>query len=501
MKPLRSFGLTGLLAAVAWLSLAGAMAAIAAAPDLEEQVRQIAAELRCPVCQNLSVADSPSTLAQEMRGLIREQLQQGKTPEEIRAYFVSKYGEWVLLTPKPSGFNLFVYVVPFLAAAVGVAGVLLAIRRWVRRRRETTEEVAEVSAADRERLRQALEAEEEEAEEAGPAVAEGTGPLAELEAQRAALYAAIRELEFDHKAGMISQEDYEAMRHRYEAEAVALLRRLDALGVGAPPRMASGSGKTASPAAHPITAGGRAAKDVGEEVQKGTGAGREAAARASRRRLWTAAWAIGLVVFGVAAGAVLALSIRPRSEGGSITGGPLTGTTSEMPPMASASAAEPGKADQPPRPLDPVTLARMLKSAHAALEAGKVSEAAAAYRAVLAREPRSVEAIAGLGTILERSGEVDLALHVYDKALEIEPRSLRTLWNKGNLLFQRADYAGAIKAWQVFFEAAPPGPDRDHAEQRMADARARLASSGPVPPPAPKAPAGTAQAAPPQSGR
>ena len=438
-----------------------------------------------------------------MRGLIREQLQQGKTREEIRAYFVSKYGEWVLLTPKPSGFNLLVYVIPFLAGAGGLAGMLVATRRWVRRRQARVEAVPEVSAADRERLRLALEGDDEEGAEAP--MTGGGGPLAELEAQRAALAVALRELEFDHKAGMISREDYEDIRPRYEAEAVTLLRRLDALGVGVASGSILHSPKPTSPAARPSTVASPMASaeaEAGEdEAEEAVETGEGAAARASRRQLWTAAWAIGLVVFGVAAGAVLALSIRPRPEGGSITGGPLTGTTSEMPPMASASAAEPGKAGQPPRPLDPATLARMLQSAHAALEAGKVSEAAAAYRAVLAREPRSVEAIAGLGTILERSGEVDLALHVYDKALEIEPRSLRTLWNKGNLLFQRADYAGAVKAWQAFFEAAPPGPDRDHAEQRMADARARLASSGPVPPPAPKAPAGTAQKAQPRAER
>ncbi|MGH7256720.1 MAG: cytochrome c-type biogenesis protein, partial [Nitrospirales bacterium] len=63
--------------------------------DLEEQARIIASDLRCPVCQNLSVADSPSELARQMRDLIREQLREGKSPEEIKAYFVSKYGEWV----------------------------------------------------------------------------------------------------------------------------------------------------------------------------------------------------------------------------------------------------------------------------------------------------------------------------------------------------------------------------------------------------------------------
>ena len=75
--------------------------------DLEEQTRKIASELRCPVCQNLSAADSPSELAQEMRQFIFDQLKQGKSPEQIKGYFISKYGEWVLLAPTPKGFSPF----------------------------------------------------------------------------------------------------------------------------------------------------------------------------------------------------------------------------------------------------------------------------------------------------------------------------------------------------------------------------------------------------------
>jgi cytochrome c-type biogenesis protein CcmH len=106
-------------------------AARAAAPaDLEDRVREIASELRCVVCQNLSVADSPSDLAKEMRNLVREQVQQGKSPKEIQDYFVSRYGEFVLLSPPKRGFNLLVWVLPFLAIAVGGGVVYLVVRRW-----------------------------------------------------------------------------------------------------------------------------------------------------------------------------------------------------------------------------------------------------------------------------------------------------------------------------------------------------------------------------------
>jgi cytochrome c-type biogenesis protein CcmH len=120
-----------LIVGVAFLLWSGATNVYAATNfDLEDRVREIASELRCVVCQNLSVADSPSDLAKEMRNLVREQVQQGKSREEIQAYFVSRYGEYVLLSPPKRGFNLLVWGLPFLAIVVGGGVVYLVARRW-----------------------------------------------------------------------------------------------------------------------------------------------------------------------------------------------------------------------------------------------------------------------------------------------------------------------------------------------------------------------------------
>jgi cytochrome c-type biogenesis protein CcmH len=104
----------------------------AATTDMEAQVREIALQLRCPVCQGLSVGDSPSELANEMRTLVREQLQQGKTKAEVLEYFAQRYGEWILLAPPKHGFNLIIWVLPFVLLPIGVAAVYLGARRWVR---------------------------------------------------------------------------------------------------------------------------------------------------------------------------------------------------------------------------------------------------------------------------------------------------------------------------------------------------------------------------------
>ena len=99
-------------------------------PVLEEKARQVASELRCPVCQGNSIQDSPSELAQEMKGVVRDQLASGKSPDEVKAYFVAKYGEWILLEPKASGFNLVAYLLPVVMIAVGGLVIWRAVAKW-----------------------------------------------------------------------------------------------------------------------------------------------------------------------------------------------------------------------------------------------------------------------------------------------------------------------------------------------------------------------------------
>jgi cytochrome c-type biogenesis protein CcmH len=121
-------GLAGVLATL--LLLAGAAAAV---PVDETTVHDVAAQLRCVVCQSLSVADSPSETASQMRGIIRERLAAGESPAQVRAYFVEKYGEWILLAPPKSGFNLLVWVVPFVGLGLGLVLVAVVLRRWSRK--------------------------------------------------------------------------------------------------------------------------------------------------------------------------------------------------------------------------------------------------------------------------------------------------------------------------------------------------------------------------------
>ena len=107
-------------------------AQIASTPDsaLEATVREVASELRCPVCQGESIQDSPAGLAQEMRAVVREQLAAGRSPEEVKKYFADKYGEWILLRPRARGWNVLVYALPVVVLLLGAVIVMRATRRW-----------------------------------------------------------------------------------------------------------------------------------------------------------------------------------------------------------------------------------------------------------------------------------------------------------------------------------------------------------------------------------
>jgi len=97
---------------------------------LEARTSALSSHLRCVVCQGLSIEDSPSELARQMRDIVKDQLRSGKSEEEVRAYFISKYGEWILLEPKARGFNLLIYVLPAFALLAGAGLIIRAVRRW-----------------------------------------------------------------------------------------------------------------------------------------------------------------------------------------------------------------------------------------------------------------------------------------------------------------------------------------------------------------------------------
>lgn len=138
------------LASVVAASLAIGGRSDGAGANPATQADRVAAGLRCPVCQGLSVKDSDSPTARDIRADIRRRIDGGETPDEVREAYVARYGEWVLLRPRSSGFEALVWAVPAAAVAGGSVALGAAFWRWRRRdatRAPSAEERALVAAA------------------------------------------------------------------------------------------------------------------------------------------------------------------------------------------------------------------------------------------------------------------------------------------------------------------------------------------------------------------
>lgn len=94
--------------------------------DLSRRTQEVTDKLRCPVCQGLSVADSPTPTAVAMKHQAEEMLAAGFTEAQVLGYFEQSYGEFVRLAPKAEGFNLLVWIAPVV---VLLGGLVIVARR------------------------------------------------------------------------------------------------------------------------------------------------------------------------------------------------------------------------------------------------------------------------------------------------------------------------------------------------------------------------------------
>ena len=150
MKRFRA-ALLGLGLVMAWPALAVTPDEVLADPVLEARAREISAGLRCMVCQNQSIDDSDADLARDLRVIVRERLLAGDTNEQVFAYLVARYGEFVLLNPPATGINLVLWIAgPAMLVAAGGIG-------WATIRRRATAPAPEaLTEAERARLDEIL---------------------------------------------------------------------------------------------------------------------------------------------------------------------------------------------------------------------------------------------------------------------------------------------------------------------------------------------------------
>lgn len=101
-------------------------------PEQERAAKALMEKIRCLVCQGQSIADSDAEMAGDMRSLIRERVQKGERPDDIRKWLIQRYGDWVTYEPPLSATTVFLWGLPLLLLAAGGA---IAAGRIGRKRR------------------------------------------------------------------------------------------------------------------------------------------------------------------------------------------------------------------------------------------------------------------------------------------------------------------------------------------------------------------------------
>lgn len=115
-----------------WMALLCAVIAVpswATSSNAEKRLLDIAAELRCLVCQNESIAASRADLAVDLRQQIREQIQAGQSDAEIREYMVERYGDFVLYRPPFKATTLLLWLGPALLLLFGLIVLVVSLAR------------------------------------------------------------------------------------------------------------------------------------------------------------------------------------------------------------------------------------------------------------------------------------------------------------------------------------------------------------------------------------
>ncbi len=141
----RAGGVLALVAVFALLAVACQGSSVE--PSQEERAQALNKELMCPVCPSETIDQSQVELAKQMRAIVRERLEDGESEQEIKDFFVDRYGDNVLAAPPARGFNIVVWVVAGLVLPIAAISLVLALR-VMRRRGETVPAPAQSKADD-----------------------------------------------------------------------------------------------------------------------------------------------------------------------------------------------------------------------------------------------------------------------------------------------------------------------------------------------------------------
>lgn len=129
MKIMKQLILTTLLLLITPVLLAKEAAPLAADPEMEKRVNEIAGELRCLVCQNQTIADSHAELAVDLKNQVREMVKNGQTQDQIVDYMVQRYGDFVRYRPPVKNTTILLWIGPFVLLAIGLVVLVINLRK------------------------------------------------------------------------------------------------------------------------------------------------------------------------------------------------------------------------------------------------------------------------------------------------------------------------------------------------------------------------------------
>jgi len=363
--------------------------------------------IKCPSCEDLSVANSSAQTAVFVRTAVRQLIGEGKSDQQIQAYLVSRYGSAIVLVPPASGWSLLVWVLPLGGGAAAVAILAIVL---VQKRRNAIDDPADA-------------AREEASLDAGAS-------SGQLDARRQFLEQSLADAFAEHRAGDLSDQDYQALRRRDTARLAALdLRMVDGSDVALlvdRPESAVGTGSEESAeggSIEPVTATPKSATP-------------SPGARRSRRQRFLITGSI--VSFGAALVLVVALFAANRLPGQTPSGNPTLSQQAQIQQSLGQAA----------------TLENQ----------GQSGEAAQLYQKVLTQDPQNEVATAQLGWLEYNTGVQGKSASLIadaraklDQAIKLNPTDYAARLYLGTVILgQDNNAAAAVAQYQVFLSDNPP---------------------------------------------
>ena len=392
-------------------------------PTAAQRASAIESALRCPSCEDLSVAESSASTAVTVRATVSQLIAEGRTDQQIESYLVDRYGSSIVLDPPASGWSLLVWLLPLLC---GLAALAALVGVFIRRRTVTD---ADPTGSGRPRL---------------------TPPA--VEERRRFLVQSLADADAEYLAGDLSDKDYLALRHRDMVRLAALGATTTDVeaGEGGLPRAGVIVADDPLPPTGPSEAPAR-----GDLVPATSGPTRPSG-RARRNR-----WFLGGAVAAFAAALITAVFLfaTARQPGQSVTG-----SFAETPQQQTAESLAQAAVDE---------------------NQGQLDQAAQLYQSVLTVHPDNEVAMAQLGWLEFETGRagnnpslVDDGTAKLNRAVRLDPDDYAARLYLGTVLWQQdGDAAGAVVQYREFLADGPPAtivkqaaPEVREAYRRAGDA-------------------------------